>query len=167
MAAATVTFDQTSKELTKSLVNKVIREKISNPSKQLGVVPFVTKSFTIAATSVDDTGDEVYFIYAPPNCRIGALNLTVSDMDTGSNLAIRLQAQAADGTETTLSAATAVHSGGGTVSLQESSRFSDISGQLIGFEVTTGAGGTAAAGTAVLSGEFILGTANHGYVYYN
>lgn len=167
MAAGQTVYDQTSAALTKALVKKVINEKASNPTKLLGYVPFKTKSFTIAATQVDDAGDETYFIIAPPDALIGDLNLTVSDMDTGSNLEIRLQAQTAGGTETALSAATAVHSGGGTVGIQDSSKFTDISNQYIGFEVTTGAGGTAAAGTAVLSGYFICGTANHGYVKYN
>lgn len=167
MAAGVATYSQTSSDLTKSLVKKVLAEANANPLKPNGIVPFVTKSFTIATTQVDNIGDETYFIVCPPNSRLGDFRVTISDVDSNGApaFAMRLQAQTSGGTETALSADTALVAGG-TLAMQESSKFLDFSGQSIGFEVTT-ASATPASGTAYASGYWIIGTANKGFVYYN
>jgi len=168
MAAAVATYNQTNIELTKNVIKKVQNEASANPRKPLGIIPFKTKAFAVVATQVDDVGDETYGIIAPPNCLLGDLYITFTDMDShvSPTLEVRLQAQTAGGTETVLSAATTIGAAATTVAMQNSSKFSDVSSQYLGFEVT-GAAATFAAGTFTMFGYFIVGTENKGYAKFN
>lgn len=135
------------------------------PLRPLGIYPFDTGAVTVATTSLDDIGDEVFVVKFPDNCYLGDFQITVTDMDSNATptLVFSVITENSAGTEVVYTATTTIGQGGGTdepdLGVQVLGK--EVSNLYLGIKVTTAAA-TAAQGTVRIKGLVWLGQSGIG-----
>lgn len=159
MGAGTVTTGANPEAFYNLLKDETRARKLPN-ALPCGVYAFDSGSTTVADTYTETAGDEFFPIRFPTKrkCYIVALQVTFSDLDSGANLIVDTIVEDTAGTETVLITGTNPQAAvNDEMDINAGNLLREVTGQYLGFKVTTGAAGGAVAGTVRYKGLVYLG----------
>lgn len=130
---------------------RVHRKAAGNPGRAQGVY-FIERINTIATTEIDNADDSKYLFQFPLSCRLLAISVTATDMDSHATPTLVFDLTVTDGSSpTVLISGSTIGQGGGSDQADVTARVPglDVSGLYCMFNPTTAAA-TAAAGTVTV-----------------
>ena len=136
------------------------------PLDPKGLFAFDTGAQTVAATNTDDVGDALFTFQFPNDCYLYDLQVTVTDMDAGTDLVLDVitsDTGASGGTEVVLINDTTIGQAGGSDELDRNLGYmlKDVSGLYLG--IKTGVAGSGVAGTVRFKGIVHIGSPVTGF----